>query len=385
MLTIKILGIGDTKTRALKSNLDAALTQYPVSGKVVEISEVNRIAMSGVTETPALLFDNQIICEGRVPTVEELTTLLRNRLLYKSKLYRLRKILVPVDFSEAAENAFRFAWEIGSRFGASIEVVHAIESIFDGGEASSSGFLESYVRTTKLELQAFVAESCKKWFPDNAPQVQAGAGPGETNKAGSIYKVQPKVEYGFPETVLEQLSQRYDLIVMGTTGKGGIASQLFGSVSVAVSQNAHCPVLLVPPHADFHGFENILYASNFESNDAEKVKQVVAFAKKFDSQVHFVHVGKANEPGEKLEKSLFEVNYKFADPLKPFIFQKMVGDDLSEKIHEYAFYHKADLFVFVTPRRGFWKTLIHKSQTRKVLLNTTTPVLVVHQVNDLAN
>ena len=124
MFTIKILGMGDAKTRALKDNLAAALIRYPVKGKVVEVSELNRIAMSGVTETPALLFDNLVVSEGSVPSVDDLAKLLRNRLLYKSKLYRLRRILMPVDFSQASENTFRFAWEIARRFGASIDLIH---------------------------------------------------------------------------------------------------------------------------------------------------------------------------------------------------------------------------------------------------------------------
>ncbi|MEI6409119.1 MAG: universal stress protein [Bacteroidota bacterium] len=384
-MTIKILGMGDTKTRALKDNLDAALSLYPVKGRVVEVSEVNRIALSGVTETPALLFDNHIISEGRVPTVEELSALLRNRFLYKSKLYRLRRILVPVDFSEASETAICFGWELAKHFEASLDVIHAVEGVFDGGIPSPSGILDNYVRTTSAELQSFVQAAFKKHFPEDAPVNAVAAGPGEQDARSSMFKVRMKIEYGFPEVVLEEASQRYDLLVMGTTGKSAIATQLIGSVSVEISQKAHCPVLLVPPGFIYTGFDNILYASNFESNDAEKVKQVVAFSKKFDAQIHFVHVGKVNEPGEKLQRALFEVNYKYSNPNKPFIFQKMVGEDVPEKLHEYAFYHKTNLFVFVTPRRGFWNNLLHRSQTRNMLLHTHSPVLVVHQFNDLDN
>lgn len=382
-MTIKILGIGDTKTKALKENLQNALNQYPLKGKVVEVSEVNRIALSGVTETPALLFDNQIISEGRVPTVDELAKLLRNRVLYKSKLYRLRRIMVPVDFSDASANALRYAWEVARKFGSSIDVVHALEGIFDGGNTASSGFLETYVRSTKTDLQRFVMEAGKKWLPP--AQEPVSGGPGENPVAENEVKIQMRVEYGFPDTVIEELSKKYDMIVMGTTGKGSLTAQMFGSVSIEISQHAHCPVLLIPPFALYTGFNNVMYASNFESNDPEKVKQVVSFAKHFDAQLHFVHVGKVNEPGEKLDKALFEVNYKFSDPDKPFIFQKMVGEDVSEKLNEYAFYHKIDLYVFVTPRRGFWQSLLHRSQTKKILLNTQTPVLVVHQFNDLVN
>lgn len=377
--------MGDMKTRALRDNLDAALSQYPINGKIEEVSEYNRIAQSGVTETPALLFDNQIISEGVVPSIEALTKLLRNRFLYKSKLYRLNKILIPVDFSVASENAMRFGWELARVFNASIDVVHAMEGVFEGNSLAPSGFLEHEIKRTQDTLQDFVADMFQQYFPNEKPVPPIPAGPGEMVNQDSLYKIQAKVEFGFPEVVLEKLTQHYDLLILGTSGKSALATQLIGSVSLELCREAHCPVLLIPPGSLFTGFKNILYASNFESNDPEKVKQVVAFSKKFDAQLHFVHVGKVQERGEKLERALFEVNYKYSDPEKPFIFQKMIGDDVTEKLHEYAFYHKTDLFVFVTPRRGFWQNLVHRSKTRDMLLNTHTPVLVVHQFNDLVN
>lgn len=386
MFTIKILGMGDAKTQALRDNLALALNQYPLKGKVIEVSELNSIAVSGVTETPALLFNDQIISEGKVPSVDELIRLLRNRHLYKSKLYRMRRIMVPVDFSPASENAVCFASEIARRFGASIDLVHTIEGMFEGGTASTSGFIENYVRTVKVELQDFAKKMREKYLPEPSAEGEQPGAPGDWSTKASSVKLQSKVEFGFPDAIIEEQSSRYDLIVMGTTGKNTITTKLFGSVSTTVSQYAHCPVLLVPPHAAFKGFGNILYASNFESSDPEKIRQVVSFAKKFDAQVHFVHVSKEEEEvGGELEKNLFGINYKYSDADKPFIFEKIIGEDVVGKLHEYAARHKNDLFVFVTPRRGFWDSLLHKSQTKKMLLNTDQPVLVVHQFNDLVN
>ena len=79
MFTIKILGMGDVKTQALRENLAAALSQYPVKGKEVEVSELNRLAVSGGTGTPGLLCANTIICEGKVPKGGSVHKLTDNR------------------------------------------------------------------------------------------------------------------------------------------------------------------------------------------------------------------------------------------------------------------------------------------------------------------
>ncbi|MCC7503937.1 MAG: universal stress protein [Saprospiraceae bacterium] len=378
MTTIQIFGIGDAKTRALRDNVAAALRLCPLIGKVEEVTEVNQITASGVSQTPALVVDGQIISEGEVPSVADLTRMLRRRSLYRAKLYRLRRILVPVDFSPSSENAYHFAWQLAEQFGSSIELVHAMSDLFDGARASSSGFLSNYLNTLREELDAFARETPQKWNLPGQPKIDPG--PGQNS---GMPRVRTKVIFGAPEEVLESLSTKFDLLVMGATGKGNLAARLFGTVSAWVSQNAHCPVLIVPHAAVWNGFRNILYASNFESNDPDKIQQVAAFAQQYDAQMHFVHVGPPAEKDLAVERMLFEIHYKFSEAGKPFIFEKITGDNLVDNLHEYAFRHKNDLFVFVTHHRGIWQSLTHPSATKKMLLHTDTPVLVMHQGNDM--
>lgn len=382
MTTIQIVGTGDARMHALKSNLTQALTQFPLQGKIEEISEFNQIHASGVKEPPALILDGEIVSEGMVPSVEEIKRMLRNRNLLRSKLYRLRRILVPVDLSPASENALVFACHIANLLDANVEVVYAMDSLFEGASPSPSGFLSGYRKTMQNEVDAFVRNATKdsqikyRGIP-NAPEDS------KHEPGSSPPWLQTDIVFGFPEEVLFELSKKMDLIIMGTTGRGDLTRKIFGSVSISLSKNAECPVLLVPPQATYFGFHNILYASNFDSLDPLTVKQTVAFARRFKGQLHFVHVGQAGEKGADLEKKLFEINYVYADPEKPFIFSKIVGTNVVESLHEYAFEHRIDLFVFVTHQRSFWADLLHHSISKDMLLHTNTPVLVIHAEGDV--
>lgn len=381
MTTIQIFGTGDAKMHALRKNLSLALAQFPVQGKVEEISEYNQIYASGITDPPALMLDGEIVSEGTVPTVEEIESLLRNRNLLRSKLYRLRRIVVPVDLSPASENAMLFACQLAHMFDANMEVVYVMDSIFEGAKPSASGFLSSYRKTMQDEVNAFVRKATKDsaiTCPGDMAITDEEPEPGSTRPW-----LRTNIAFGFPEEVLDELSNKADLLVMGTTGRGSLTRKLFGSVSIAVSKNAHCPVLLVPPQAQFKGFHNILYASNFDSLDPLTIKQTVAFARRFNGQLHFVHVGQPGESGVDLEKRLFEINYIYSDPDMPFIFTKMVGENIVESLHEYAFEQRIGLFVFVTHQRSFWEDLLHHSISKEMLLHTSTPVLVIHAEADL--
>jgi nucleotide-binding universal stress UspA family protein len=60
----------------------------------------------------------------------------------------------------------------------------------------------------------------------------------------------PDVEYlsrvGRPATVLAEVSAEGSLLVVGSRGRGGFASLLLGSTSMAAARDAHCPVVVVP-------------------------------------------------------------------------------------------------------------------------------------------
>jgi len=376
MTTIQIYGAGDAKMRELRKNLSLALAQFPVQGNVEEVSEYNQILAKGIAHPPALVLDGSIVSEGVVPSVDEIKEILRNRNLLRSKLYRLQRIMVAVDLSPASENALLFACRLANMFNANMEVVYVMDSIFEGARPSPSGFLSSYRKTMQDEVDAFVKKAtqannieCIQETEHREPDPEPGKG---------VPRLRTHIAFGFPEEVLSQLSVKADLLVMGTTGRGNLTRKLFGSVSIAVSKNAHCPVLLVPPQTLAPKFDNILYASNFESLDPLTVKQTVAFARHFNGQLHFVHAGQAGESGEELEKKLFEVNYVYSDPARPFIFSKVVGEDVVGSLHEYAYDHRIDLFVFVTHRRSFWEELLHHSISKEMLLHTSSPVLIIH-------
>ena len=53
-----------------------------------------------------------------------------------------------------------------------------------------------------------------------------------------------------PRDVLLQLSEKASMLVVGSRGRGRVRSLLLGSVSAALVQHAHCPVVVVRPEHD---------------------------------------------------------------------------------------------------------------------------------------
>ena len=381
---IKIFGAHDTAAQLLRARVMLALDATDLDGKVIEVSDPAVVQKSGISSLPALMVEGLILSEGIVPSVEEITDLLKHQDLYKSKLFRLRTICVPVDMSPVAANALRFAWHVAKQLSVNLEVVFAMDSIFEGSVPSASGFLSGYQATMKTELDSFITETLKELGVAYAPPSKYPGSPGEgPARPESPPNISSKVIYGAPDIALSDYSKEADMLVMGTTGRSNIGKKFFGSVSIEVSKNGHCPIIFVPKEAEFRGFQQVLYASDFDSLNALSVQQATTFAKRFDGQIHFVHVGSGGENGLETQRRIFEAEYGEANPDRPFIFSKMVSEDIAGALYEYSFYHRIDLLVFVTHHRSFWDNILHKSISNVALLSSDLPVLIIHADDDL--
>lgn len=274
----------------------------------------------------------------------------------------MKKILVPTDFSDTSRSAFIFAQQIAEYFGgAYIKVVHAFLPPVEAEYPNFIPAIEEYIKVREQMLQNFLDDLA---FP-------------ETEKLN--LQIDKDVLIGFAVDEITKISPNFDLIVMGKTGETGFLDNIFGRISSGVSQKSHCPVILVPNGVAFHGIKHILYASNYESADKEKIEQIKEFNKPFNAFIHFVHVHKEVEDDfEKSKEEIFEELFEKGEPLFPFEIEEIEGESIVESLNDYTAKHPIDLIVMVNCKRNFWQQLVHKSQTKKMATRSNVPLMVYH-------
>ena len=64
-----------------------------------------------------------------------------------------------------------------------------------------------------------------------------------------VATVESAVEIGSPAAVMVRESEDAELVVLGSRGRGDIATAVLGSVMVTVTSHAHCPVVVVRPRS----------------------------------------------------------------------------------------------------------------------------------------
>lgn len=140
-------------------------------------------------------------------------------------------IVAAVTSDDYATVVLEVAHELAERLGLQLVVAHVqpgdIPPGVSGAPAGQSRLMEARTTETTAFLDALLAE--------HAPRLDARR---VTVSGGAA-------------TALENIAreEQASMLVIGSTGKGALASALQGSVSRHVATHAPCPVVVVPPAA----------------------------------------------------------------------------------------------------------------------------------------
>jgi len=75
-MVIKILGPGCPKCKTLVKLTREVVEQNGIDATVEKVEDIVAIMNYGVMSTPALVIDGKVVVKGRVPSAEELKTIL---------------------------------------------------------------------------------------------------------------------------------------------------------------------------------------------------------------------------------------------------------------------------------------------------------------------
>ena len=76
MKKIHILGTGCPKCRQLAANAESAAKELGVEVELEKVTDINEIMTFGVMLTPALVVEGEVKAVGKVPSVEDVKTML---------------------------------------------------------------------------------------------------------------------------------------------------------------------------------------------------------------------------------------------------------------------------------------------------------------------
>lgn len=275
----------------------------------------------------------------------------------------MKKFLVPTDFSDASKNAARYAVEMAQDDPQTTIVLYNLyDRIAPGSDGSP---LTESDEDRKKVLNAALA-----------------------NLEIELHEISTvRIEYVAEEgTSLVESVERYvrynaiDVVIMGITGATRLEQIFMGSNALNMARQGVCPVIIVPPKAEFKKIENVLVASDFKNvKTTTPVAQIRKILEIFKPKLHIVNVDSEHyvELTEeyKAERAWLAKTFEEFNP--EFYFIRMY--DFLDAISNFTADHNIDLIVTVPRKHSFLSGLYKTSHTKKLAYHSHVPVVAIHE------
>lgn len=183
------------------------------------------------------------------------------------KNFEIKKILVPIDFSNNSMNALQTAVAMAKRHGADLKLLHVFDidnTLYPEDNMGSNADPEVAIQSlTRL------ASSVKRGDEVNC----------------SIAYVSGYIPNAILQTARDEKS---DLIVMGKNGNSGHREMYAGTNSYYVIKKSHCPVLLIPSGKMYESFTDVLFPARPVISVFEKYELIRPIILRNKATLHFL-------------------------------------------------------------------------------------------------
>ncbi|MCB0497452.1 MAG: universal stress protein [Cyclobacteriaceae bacterium] len=279
----------------------------------------------------------------------------------------MKKILVPTDFTQEADNAVETARVLAKKFKAKIVFLNVIE-LSSGEVINTSGGPSNYASFTDGML---IHESLRRAEEEMTRLVDVSKFQG----IESEYEVKLGNPFGHIFSTVEEHS--IDFIIMGTKGASGLSEIIIGSNTEKVVRKAKCPVLSIKEPMTEDSFENIVYATNFGEHEERVVNAIKDIQSVFKSKIHLVWINTPNNFKSDVSNRPMLDDFASKHGLENFttnVYNDIIAED---GIRHFADYIDADLIIMGTNSYTGVSRLIRGSVAEDMVNHAVRPVLTV--------
>lgn len=271
----------------------------------------------------------------------------------------MKRILVPIDFSQQALCAAKVAALIAKKTKSDIYLLHMLdlpESVIDmnSGKDTSSPASIFFMKKVHERFDELKSSS----FFDGINVIETV----------QFHKT-------FDGVIGESKKLNIDLIVMGSSGASGIKEFVVGSNTEKVVRHSEVPVLVIKKETDDFKIKDIVFATEFKESSKNKFQDVIDFADFFNAKLHLLFVNTAHK-----FLTTKDFNIKVNDFLTDFKFKNytttIYNDNSIERgILNFSKSIDADIIALNTHGRSGLSKLFNGSVGQELTNHALKPVL----------
>lgn len=275
---------------------------------------------------------------------------------------KINKILVPTDFSPNAVIAINFALSFAKNYNCKITLLNIYSVPVYDPNMPAEMINTSYARLSEISKE----QLNKSMSSIKLNDPEAG---------NCIEKCISKMGTISDEISNTAEEEKYDMIIMGTTGASGIEETIIGSNASSVISRSSIPVLSIPGESKYKEIEKAVMPVELDGSEFNTINSVREMLP--ECAIYPVHFIKKNEKLSDEKQQIFE---KLQSSLKENESAKIViSEDITTGLDEILRKYNCDLVITSTVKRSIFEKLFHKSITKKLVCHTHVPLLALHK------
>ncbi|WP_277480515.1 universal stress protein [Catalinimonas alkaloidigena] len=271
-----------------------------------------------------------------------------------------KRILVPTDFSETANNALIYAIDFARQAGAELLLLHAYQLPVPPSYHYPVGYYE-----------AVKPEEFKKAADKRMKILQQD------------FLYAPKVPFecitrlGAATNSIESIAteRNVDLLIMGSRKAAG-AKAWFGSVTTHTVKHSMAPVLVIPQEVRFNPPQKLVLATDLLPIQHLKVLDTLkVMARLFKASIEVLHIHPEKEEYTRQQTKFRETLSTYLGDATDIIHLR--HEHVNEGIQQFLDKNQADMLVMLSQQHGLLNQLMHSSKTKYMIFHTHKPLLVL--------
>ncbi len=273
----------------------------------------------------------------------------------------MKKILVPVDFSQHSEYALEVAAAFAKAYKAEILVLHMMgmsDSIFTRDESQEVAQAVYHMKLAEKQFKTFLAKDYLEGIT--------------ITETVQNYKI-------FEEINDLAKEQDVDLVVMGSHGARGLREEFVGSNTERVVRTSEVPVLVVKGNDVSTLPKKVVFACDFKKESIKAYRDAIPFFEALDVEIHLVYV---NLPADRFRSSkeieesmeVFMNVAEFGTPLHKEDLVIVNGYSIESGLYDYAAKIGADALALPTHGRRGLSHFFNGSVAESIANHSKLPV-----------
>ncbi|MDR0228972.1 MAG: universal stress protein [Flavobacteriaceae bacterium] len=274
----------------------------------------------------------------------------------------MKKILFPTDYSETANNAFKYALQLADLRDAELYVLHVYDPPVISGPISPS-LVDNVIK--KNEFQKL------EQLHANSPVLKTMRTELNLEHVEVLFKI--KEGLLIPELLKAIEEQEIDFVVMGTDGQNeSLQKKILGTNTLNTITKVKVPVLSVPKEAHFTGLKNIIFTTLFAEEEQATLDSLVEIAKKRNATIKCVHVQQKGCQSCEQIYNQWKERYKDA----PIEFHIFSNENVERSLMDFIQHNPVEMVAIVQRTKSFFENLFSKSTAQHLAKHLKVPLFV---------